>query len=97
LAAGNNPGERERRRWAALQLAGKKYQSDTPPAEVHLDLRASPRITLTNLVRSSEAYTAHRLCAECAAILTTPGEPPMTDEQWDAFRAHYGGAGHGHS
>lgn len=89
MAAGPNPGERERRRWASTQLTGKRYRAGTH-AEVHLDMRASPRLTLRNLVRSPEAWAEHSACAECAEILAAAGrdEPLMSDEQWQAFRAH---------
>lgn len=91
VAAGINPGERERRRWAALRLRGKRYQHDTPAHEVHLDLAASPRITMANLVRAENTYAAHADCRECGQILSRHSSEPMTDEQWAAFRGLHGG------
>lgn len=91
VSAGINSAERERRRWAAARLRGKRYQPHTPAAEIHLDLAASPKITLGNLVRSGQPYSAHASCAECGRILSRPSSQPMTDEQWAAFRGLHGG------
>jgi hypothetical protein len=91
LATGHNPGERERRRWATLRLEGRQYRPGDTPADVHLDMRASPKVTLRNLVRSPEVWAEHATCSECCDILAAAdrGDAPlMSDEQWQAFRRH---------
>jgi hypothetical protein len=87
LATGHNPGERERRRWAALLLAGTRYHHGTPAARIHLDLRAAPKITQRNLAGSPQVQAEHATCDECAEIIAADvrGEPLLNDEQWHAF------------
>jgi hypothetical protein len=87
LAAGQNPGERERRRWAARLLDGKRYHRGVPAGEVHLDLRASTKITMRNLASSTEIWQDHVDCDECTEILDAHSrdEPLMTDVQWRMF------------